>query len=41
MNALRDGDTIITGKLAPGCRFEDTLESAAKSVGLELIEVQK
>ena len=38
INALREGDTIVTGRLPPGCYFVDTLEAAARSVGLDLAE---
>ncbi len=39
INALRDGDITITGReVPPGCRFRETLEAAARSVGLNLDE---
>lgn len=36
INALRDGDTMVTGRLPPGCNFADTLVRAARSIGLDL-----
>jgi CO/xanthine dehydrogenase Mo-binding subunit len=39
MNALRDGDETITGREVPrGCRFRETLEAAAREVGVSLVE---
>lgn len=38
INALREGDTTITGRLPPGCYFIDTLEAAAHSIGLNVRE---
>jgi CO/xanthine dehydrogenase Mo-binding subunit len=36
-NALRDGDETITGRpVPPGCRMRETIEAAARSIGLEL-----
>jgi CO/xanthine dehydrogenase Mo-binding subunit len=37
LNALRDGDETITGRaLPPGCRYRETLEVAARSIGIPL-----
>jgi CO/xanthine dehydrogenase Mo-binding subunit len=41
LNALRDGDTMITGALPRGCRFMDTLESAANRIGLDLVSIKQ
>jgi len=38
INALREGDSIITGQLAPGCQFVETLVSAARRAGVKLEE---
>jgi len=38
ISALREGDTMITGRLPPGCNFVDTLEAAGRSIGLNLRE---
>ncbi len=38
INALREGDTTITGRLPRGCNFVDTLEAAARSIDLDLRE---
>jgi len=38
INALREGDTITTGRLAPGCNFAGTLAAAARSIRLDLNE---
>jgi CO/xanthine dehydrogenase Mo-binding subunit len=38
MNALRQGDPIITGRSAPGCRFRKTLLAAAQRAGVDLDE---
>lgn len=39
INALRDGDETITGREVPrGCRFRETLEAAAREVGVTLVE---
>jgi len=39
INALREGDMMITGRLAPGVAFAQTIQAAARSIGLELGEV--
>jgi CO/xanthine dehydrogenase Mo-binding subunit len=36
MNALQEGDEIVTGRSAPGCKYPDTLLAAARSAGIEL-----
>jgi len=37
MNALRDGDETIVGRLLPpGCKYVETLEAAAQAAGLSL-----
>lgn len=38
INALREGDRIITGQLPPDCFFINTLESAASHLGFNLEE---
>jgi CO/xanthine dehydrogenase Mo-binding subunit len=38
INAFREGDSAITGRLPPGCYFVDTLEAAALSVGVDVRE---
>ena len=42
INALRDGDTTITGRpVPPGCRLRETIQAAAQSVGLDLEETSR
>jgi len=36
LNALRDGDRMISGPLPLGCNYIDTLEMAAKRIGLDI-----
>jgi len=39
-NALRDGDLTISGRpVPPGCRVQETIEAAARHIGLDLVEV--
>jgi CO/xanthine dehydrogenase Mo-binding subunit len=39
LNALRDGDITITGsEVPPGCRVRETIEAAARDIGLDLNE---
>jgi CO/xanthine dehydrogenase Mo-binding subunit len=36
INALKEGDEIITGRAVPGCRYADTLSAASQRVMVEL-----